>query len=137
MSRREDEEARVEISISGPISATIGDFDIFDIDIYAEQDGARVTDNKVIPNRKFDIVAEYRVKNNAWNILNYGWTTATTVFNETTGQPIGIDKWPRETKEETGQDRVAFQLSAPAHLRVKIWAHQEILSPGEPPQSEW
>lgn len=134
---RRREEDMVSVRFTSKIAGRIGDFEITNVDIYAEQDGKRVTANEVVADRKFDIVAEYDIKNHKTGIA-FMWSTCMTVFNETEGVATGSDLYTeRGIGWEHGKDRVATKVLVSTMFRVKLWAHQEALAPGKPPQSEW
>ncbi len=133
---RRDEEEVGQISIISSINIIVGDFEITDVDIYAQLGNQRVTEIPI--GEQFEIHADYFITNKKSG-LAFTWSTSMTVWDLRGEKPIGSDNFglhPGGGRKDAHDAINLIMEHEMALYRVKIWANQA-QGAGAPPENSW
>lgn len=135
--REEDNRIRVPVAFQYQVDAVVGDFEITNLDVWAQYLDARVTE--VPAGASFEIHADYLIRNLNPTLLFPLWTTCMTVYNVTAGKKERYDTHGEHTGGGTKDAHDAINATGPSvatTYRVKIFANQK-QGAGAPPDSQW
>jgi hypothetical protein len=135
--RGDNQRIRVPVAFEFVTDTVVGDFEITNLDVYAQYQGDRV--DEVPEGAGFEIHADYLIKNNNPTTLFPLWTTCMTVYNVTEGKREGYDTFGEHTGGGTKDAHDAINATGPSQAttyRVKIFANQK-QGAGAPPNSQW
>jgi len=135
MPHEEGEEREVRFTFE--TNVTVGDFEVTNLDVWAQYKSERVT--KVPAGANFEIHADYVVENHNPSILTPIWSSSMTVYDETGGIQVGSDNYGYHTGggAKTAHDAInAVMPNRNTTYRVKIMCNQKT-NAGTPPSNLW